>query len=108
MTEIVPQLGQAETWTDRKGVTRPLTEMDPHHRENTVRFLERNAERLHDAEHFGLLASMMGHHGEVAEDLLDTMLIQMEDEDPLVWLSGKPLYQTMRKMVDHDREEGIL
>jgi hypothetical protein len=94
MSSITDQLRQREFWTDADGETHLLTEMEPGHRANLLRWLNRNAPELARTRAAELLPHIGGFR--VAR-LVGDQVTQITPERAEKWLTRQPL---VRRLVE--------
>jgi hypothetical protein len=83
-------LYQCTSWTTADGEKVRLDDMAVGHRVNLLRWLERRAEQLHQAEIMELCSFDEGCPSNVW------------DEDPLVWLHDTPLVRRLDELIEGD------
>lgn len=97
MSSITDQLRQREFWTDADGQAHLLTEMEPGHRANLLRYLQRNATDLAHARAREIYPRQAGIIGG-----LDYHLTAITPELAERWLAHQPL---VRRLVELRRED---
>lgn len=89
-------LHQGEIWQPKQGPAVRIADMDACHRYNTMRFLERRAGLLADAEVWRMLLSPMQPSGDMACDAFEREIDEMQRE-PVEWLRTTPLHQALSR-----------
>lgn len=110
------ELFEQDIWWVPKGAEPiRLVDMDDSHRRNLAAFLRRNAAHYKNAEWaqtVGFMTGPQGPSGDMATDAANSELHQLEEVDPLVWLSEKPLMRALIPTVylwqPEDRPLGML
>lgn len=95
-TTLVERLNQSEFWYTADGRAIRPADMEPQHRQNTIAWLERHAQSLHFQYTWSLIHGPQPS-GEMACDAFDSMLDELEEQDPLEWLNEQPLMQALRQ-----------
>jgi hypothetical protein len=89
-------LWQDTWWYPHRRPAVRIAEMEKPHRLNTANWLERRATLYANAEYHYMIFSPMQPGGDMACDAFDRELQMMLDE-PVEWLRGTPLMQTLRR-----------
>jgi hypothetical protein len=98
---IYTLLNQSEFWWDKNGVRHRVREMEPTHRYNCLRLLERGATRSGKRYSWGFLASGMGPlgpSGDAACDAFEQASWELDREierDPVAWIRTTDLWQAL-------------
>lgn len=96
-------LDQRVWWRPKDAEPLRLEEMEPSHRAHLLAFLRRNAARYKSAE-WSFLSSTGGHHGDMAGDMLDSIMDELLETKPQNWIEQQPLVKRLRKLVEKDRK----
>lgn len=95
---------QDEIWITRDGRVLRLEDMEPSHRKNTLRMLERRAYSLNTLAFTRYFVSPLGGgpSGDMANDAFDRTMNEFIEEHPRDWLRKQPLVRRLKALVDDD------
>ena len=90
---------QTKWWCQANGEWIRIKEMDLKHLTNLMWWMERNAGRTH----LGIMLEMIGFsarvNGDMASDMIDSLIDRHEDTTPSDWLHAQPLYQRIIRRI---------
>lgn len=97
-------LTQTEVWFDADGNEIRLEDMSLRYLKNVLGFLERRADRLKRAAEAQIWAWSTEPHGDMAQDSLDRMYAEIEDQQAMTWLYDQPLVRQIDYLIkiEHD------
>lgn len=101
-------LDQDEVWITADGSVVRLVDMDPDHRTNVMRWLERNATGIWNALYAGLGSAGSMLRGEMALDSIDSAMAEMESYPPDVYIRETRLHRRLVALVIDDAFERAL
>lgn len=95
---------QDKIWITRDGRTLRVENMDPNHRKNTLRMLERHASGLHFRAFMRYFVLPIGGrpNGEISNSVLDRAEQAFLEKKPIDWLGEQLLVRRLRVLVDED------
>ena len=95
---------QDEIWITRDGRVLRLEDMEPSHRRNTLRMLERRADSYNILafRRYFMFPLGGGPSGDMANDAFDQAMDEFIEEHPRDWLSKQPLVRRLRALVEDD------
>lgn len=105
--DIMILLNQRTWWRPKERESLRLTEMTPSHRRHLLAFLRRNAAVYKSAAEWSFLGSIDGHHGDMANDALDSIMDELLETRPQSWIEQQPLVKSLRKLVKKDDKAAL-
>jgi hypothetical protein len=99
---LLELLDQRVWWRPKDAEPLRLEEMEPSHRAHLLAFLRRNAGRYKRGAEWSFLGSIGGHHGDMAGDMLDSIMDELLETKPQNWIEQQPLVKRLRKLVKRD------
>lgn len=93
---------QDKVWITRDGRVLRLEEMEPTHRRNTLRLLERKKTQLNLIAFWRYFGSVDGPNGEVAQSCFEREMDRFIYQDLDEWFAQQPLICRLRTLVDDD------
>jgi hypothetical protein len=92
-------LSQDEVWYPKDGDPVRLQDMDTRYLTNVRNFLYRKAAALKNQEEWDMLSFAGTLGGEMAQDAMDSMLFEIMDMDPAIWLSQQLLMIRIEELI---------
>lgn len=103
-TWVLDYLNQDEVWRPN-GASKDLrlADMTPRHRGNLLAWLRRKAFNLKEVYTFRLIAGPQPS-GDMACDAFDSMVDELEQTTPEVWIEDWPLVKKLVELAERDRQ----